>query len=173
HPCLQLVEHTADVNLAEDWLRYLPTIEGVLAKRADRRYAPGRGKDWIKVKRYRTVDCVVIGLAGDTSTPKLVLGLRHGDGLTHHLGISRALQPASLGPLTEMLQSLGAEQSAIPSRWQHDAVPPWRRLPAELVCAVKAASVIDAGRWLRQPATFLRWRPDLAPEDCGLDQLHQ
>ena len=35
----QLVEHTADVNLAEDWLRYLPTIEGVVAKRADRKYA--------------------------------------------------------------------------------------------------------------------------------------
>ena len=67
HPCLQLAEHTADVNLAEDWLRYLPTIECVVAKRADRKYAPGRGRDWVKVKRYRTVDCVVIGVAGDTN----------------------------------------------------------------------------------------------------------
>ena len=173
HPCLQLVEHTADVNLAEDWLRLLPTIEGVVAKRADRKYAPGRGRDWIKVKRYRTVDCVVIGVAGETSAPKLVLGLRHADGMTPHLGVSRALPPVALGALMDMLESLGAEESAIPSRWQHDAVPPWRRLPAELGCEVQAASLIDAGRWLRQPATFLRWRPDLTPADCGFDQLHQ
>jgi hypothetical protein len=31
----------------------------------------------------------------------------------------------------------------------------------------------DAGRWLRQPATFLGWRPDLRPEDYSLDQLRQ
>jgi hypothetical protein len=44
----QLVDQTADVNLAEGWLKLLPSIEGVVAKRADRRYAPGRGRDWVK-----------------------------------------------------------------------------------------------------------------------------
>jgi ATP-dependent DNA ligase len=28
HPCLQLVEQTADADLAEDWLELLPSIEG-------------------------------------------------------------------------------------------------------------------------------------------------
>jgi ATP-dependent DNA ligase len=64
-PRVQLVEQTPDVDLAEDWLKFLPSIEGVVAKRADRRYAPGRGRDWVKVKRYRTIDCIVIGVAGD------------------------------------------------------------------------------------------------------------
>jgi ATP-dependent DNA ligase len=73
------------VQLAEDWLKLLPSIEGVVAKRADRRYAPGRGRDWVKVKRYRTIDFVVIGVAGDLDAPKLVLGLRHADSQTHHL----------------------------------------------------------------------------------------
>ena len=46
HPCIQLVEQTADVDLAEQWLRLLPSIEGVVAKRADRHYAPaGAGLD--------------------------------------------------------------------------------------------------------------------------------
>ena len=94
HPCLQLVEQTADVHLAEDWLRFLPSIEGVVAKRADRRYVPGRGRDWVKVKRYRTVDCVVIGVSGDLDAPKLVLGLRHADGMSHHL----VVRPGSSGP---------------------------------------------------------------------------
>jgi len=66
HPCLQLVAQTTDVNLARDWLT-LASLEGVVAKRADRPYIPGRARDWIKVKRLRTVDCVVIGVAGDKS----------------------------------------------------------------------------------------------------------
>ncbi len=33
--------------------------------------------------------------------------------------------------------------------------------------------MIDSGRWLRQPATFIRWRPDLGPDDCLLEQLRQ
>jgi len=172
HPCVQLIDQTADVNLAEDWLKLLPSIEGVVAKRADRRYAPGRGRDWVKVKRYRTIDCVVIGVAGDLDAPKLVLGLRHSDSQAHLLGLTQALQPAVLEPLAPFLDRLGPEEPAIRSRWQHDAVPPWRRLPPELVCEIHATT-IDSGRWLRQPATFIRWRPDLALEDCSVDQLRQ
>ena len=170
HPCLQLIEQTPDVNLAEEWLEFLPTIEGVVAKRADRRYASGRGRDWVKVKRYRTIDCIVIGVAGDLDAPKLVLGLMHSDSKAHHLGVTRVVQTAALEPLRLLLQRLGPQQPAIRSRWQHDAVPPWRRLPPELVCEIQATT-IDGGRWLRQPATFIRWRPDLRPEDCSLDQL--
>jgi ATP-dependent DNA ligase len=84
HPCLRLVSHTSDIAVAEEWLA-LPPIEGVLAKRADGRYAPSR-REWVKVKRQRTADCVVIGLAGELATPKLVLALRHTDGRLHHLG---------------------------------------------------------------------------------------
>src|SRR5438128_8954497 len=88
HPCLQLVAHTADVSLAQDWLT-LPSLEGVVAKRVDRPYSSGRVRDWVKVKRQRTVDCVVIGIAGDVATPKLVLALRHIDGELHHFAVSR------------------------------------------------------------------------------------
>jgi ATP-dependent DNA ligase len=84
-PCLQVVDQTDDVELAQAWLT-LPNVEGVVAKRADRPYVAGRGRDWIKVKRQRSVDCVVVGLAGEMATPKLVLALRHADGRLHHLG---------------------------------------------------------------------------------------
>jgi ATP-dependent DNA ligase len=170
HPCLQLIEQTANLDLAEDWLKLLPSIEGVVAKRADRRYAPGRGRDWLKVKRYRTIDCVVMGVAGDLDAPRLVVGLMHSDTRAHHLGVTRVVNAAALGPLAPLLDRLGPEEAAIPSRWQHDAVPPWRRVPAALVCEIRAGN-LDGGRWLRQPATFVRWRPDRLPSDCGLDQL--
>lgn len=47
------------------------------------RYLPGE-RQWIKVKKQRTADCVVIGVAGDRAQPELVLGLRHPDGQLHH-----------------------------------------------------------------------------------------
>ena len=84
HPCLQLVAQTRDLALAQQWLALVPALEGVVAKKSDGHYAPGR-RDWVKVKRQRTVDCVVIGLAGDAVNPALVLGLRHADGIVHHL----------------------------------------------------------------------------------------
>ncbi len=85
HPSLQLMTQTRDLALAQQWLALLPALEGVVAKKSDGHYAPGR-RDWVKVKRQRTVDCVVIGLAGDAVNPALVLGLRHADGVLHHLG---------------------------------------------------------------------------------------
>jgi ATP dependent DNA ligase domain len=84
-PCLQLVDQTDAIELAQAWLT-LPNLEGVVAKRADRPYVAGRGRNWVKVKRQRSVDCVVVGLAGEMATPKLVLALRHADGRLHHLG---------------------------------------------------------------------------------------
>ena len=60
--CLQQMTQTADVAEAEDWLKLLPNIEGVVAKRRDSRYLSGQ-RDWVKVKRRRTADSVVIGVA--------------------------------------------------------------------------------------------------------------
>jgi hypothetical protein len=39
------------------------------------------------------------------------------------------------------------------------------------VCEVAYTTLDGGGRWLRQPARFLRWRPDRSPEDCSLEQL--
>jgi ATP-dependent DNA ligase len=58
----------------------------------------------------------------------------------------------------------------MPSRWQHDQVPAWLPVPAEVVCEVRFTT-LDGVRWLRIPATFVRWRPERSPDDCDLDQL--
>ena len=127
HPCLQLVLHTSDIAIAEEWLT-LPPIEGVVAKRADGRYASGR-RDWVKVKRQRTADCVVIGVTGDAARPSLVLGLRHPDGELHHLGVTRPLREDQIAALAPVLEAPVANEHPIRSRWQYDAVPAWRRVP--------------------------------------------
>jgi ATP-dependent DNA ligase len=116
------------------------------------------------------VDCLVIGVAGDVATPKLVLALRHADGELHHFAITRPIPTEVAEPFSRILKLAAAEQWAIPSRWQHDAIPPWRRVPPKLVCEVRVSN-LDAGRWARFPAAFVRWRTDRSPDDCGIDQL--
>jgi ATP-dependent DNA ligase len=167
--CLQLVAQTSSVGEAEEWLSLLPGLEGVVAKRSDGRYLPGQ-RDWIKVKRHQTAECVVIGVAGGRMPPWLVLGLRHADGQLHHVGLARP-SPAVLTPeFVAVLSEAGPEESPIRSRWEHPAVPSWRRVPPIVVCEV-TFTVLDAERWFRHAATFVRWRPDRSPDDCGLDQL--
>jgi bifunctional non-homologous end joining protein LigD len=47
HPCLQLVAHPPDIEVAQAWLG-VAGLEGVVAKRVDRPYMAGRGRDWVK-----------------------------------------------------------------------------------------------------------------------------
>ena len=84
---MQLIAQTRSLEEAEDWLRFVPGLEGVVAKRSDSRYQPGQ-RGWIKVKKQRTADCVVIDIAGDRAQPALVLGLLHADGCLHHFGLA-------------------------------------------------------------------------------------
>jgi ATP-dependent DNA ligase len=172
-PCLQLVAQTHVIEEAEEWLELLPSIEGVVAKRADGRYLAGQ-RDWIKVKRRRTVDSVVIGVAGDVTHPWLVLGLRHADGKYHHAGLARCSKGMFGDELVSLLTEAFAspEESPIRSRWKHAAVPVWHRVSPRLVCEV-GYSTVDNKRWLRQPGRFLRWRPDRSPEDCWIEHLAQ
>jgi ATP-dependent DNA ligase len=87
-PALVESVETFKTVMLEGWLKLLPGIEGVVAKRRDGRYLPGQ-REWIKVKRKRTAGCVVIGVEGDITRPRLVLGLRHADSRIHHFGLAR------------------------------------------------------------------------------------
>jgi ATP-dependent DNA ligase len=98
HPCLQLVEQTASAELARESLTRAPAVEGVVAKRADGRYRPGH-RGWLKVKRQRTADCVVVGIAGDERMPMLVLGLRDAAGQLRTFGVTRTVPESLAAPI--------------------------------------------------------------------------
>ena len=167
--CLQLMTQTDDVQLARDWLAHVPSVEGVVAKRANGRYLPVR-REWVKVKRQRTADCVVVGLAGDSVAPALVLGLHQADGQLHLFGTTSPISGRLAEPVFVLRERAGPPEPPIRSRWRHQGIENWRRIPPELVCEVRFSN-LDAGRWLRQRATFLRWRPDRLPDECCLEQL--
>jgi hypothetical protein len=118
--CLQLISQTSDVEEAEDWLRLLPSIEGVVAKRADGRYLSGQ-REWVKVKHRRTADCVVIGVAGDRRAPWLVLGLRNSDLRLHHVGLARPSARAGSMPRSRPGVAFGPSPSV---RWPSHFLTP-------------------------------------------------
>src|SRR5258708_24149461 len=45
------------------------------------------------------------------------------------------------GPIADLLATARPEQAAIRSRWQHDAVPPWRRVEPMMVCEVRVTNL--------------------------------
>jgi ATP-dependent DNA ligase len=162
---------TDDPAEAEPWLR---NTEGVIAKQRDAPYRPGERKGMVKVKRVRTIDCVVAGWRPGKekgTLGSLILGLYDGDGrlrIVGHTSGFRAKEkrelPAKLAPY-----ETGERGSAEPSRWASDRDLEWIDLRPELVIEVSFDHVSD-GR-IRHGAKLLRWRDDKKPQDCRFEQL--
>lgn len=166
HPYLQLVPQTADRDEAIAWLEHgdESLVEGVVAK--DTRLPWRAGKRLhIKVKRRRTIDAVLIGWGGSGVA---VLGLLDAKGEMHVLGTCHMGQ-ADAKALAPLLQRRAEPQPPIRSRWAEQGIDEWVSVSPALVIEV-SASRIDGAR-LRQPARFIRLRPDKSPSECRQDQL--
>jgi ATP-dependent DNA ligase len=160
-----------DPREAEPWLR---DTEGVIAKRLDSPYTPGKRTAMVKVKRQRTIDCVVAGYrpgkaAG--SVGSLILGLYEPDGGLRVVGHSSGFNAAEKRELLERLRpyETGARGSGEASRWSADRDLEWVELRPELVVEVSYDHVSD-GR-IRHGTKVLRWREDKPPGECRYDQL--
>ena len=129
------------------------SLEGVIAKRADSRYRPGRSPDWVKVKAVRTVSCLVGGVewsvAEGTSEPRS-LGLFLVDGRGELVPVGHASAGVSASMRRQILTGL-----------RH---PP-------LVVEVEYSDVTDAGV-LRHPVVRAV-RTDVDVLACGVDQLRR
>src|SRR5579872_3828878 len=71
--------------------RWLDETEGVIAKRLDAAYTPGKRTAMVKVKRLRTIDCVVMGYRPGTAEGTIgsvILGLYEPDGTLRPVGHS-------------------------------------------------------------------------------------
>jgi len=169
---LELTPLTSNAEQAEEWLN---SIEGVMAKDLTAPYEPGKRRGMAKVKRERTIDCVVMGWRPgkeEGTVGSLILGLYDGDELRtvgHISGFSTAAKRgmrAMLAPL-----ETGESGSADPSRWTGGRELEWVELRPELVIEVgydHAAS----GR-IRHGARFHRFRDDKEPSECRFEQLDE
>ncbi|MDP9393548.1 MAG: ATP-dependent DNA ligase, partial [Actinomycetota bacterium] len=183
---------TDDAAEAARWLDGVPGggVDGVVAKRRDAAYEPGR-RAMVKVKRERTVDCVVAGVRPGATSDEIVallLGLYDDARVLHHVGVVAGMArprrrelAAVLRPLVRPLgghpweRGFGLEGGALgrlkgtAGRWTPDQPRDWVPVEPVLVCEVAYDHV--EGLRFRHPARLLRWRPDRDAASCSTAQL--
>jgi ATP-dependent DNA ligase len=170
---------TRDAAQAESWLaRGGSALDGVVAKRLDLAYRPGE-RVMAKIKQHRSADCVVGGFryAGDArkAVGSLLLGLYDADGKLDHVGFTSSFDAAGKRDLLEIVEPLigppgfTGDAPGGQSRWSTERSTQWQPLRPELVAEVRYDQV--TGCRFRHGTTFLRWRPDKAPDQCRMDQL--
>src|SRR5438874_9912670 len=76
-----------------------------------------------------------VALAGKLSVDLAIpLGSSRVDGMLHHFAVTRPMELDAGGLVADLLAAARPEEAAIRSRWQRDAVPPWRRVEPTMVC---------------------------------------
>lgn len=138
-------------------------LEGVIAKRMDSLYYPGkRTKDWAKVKNTLEDDYVICGYSLSEYVAMLMLGQYDGQGQLIYKGRT------TLGLRTDAYQRIAEATRA--DTWPYAAPPPeagdanitW--LKPTLVCTVSFLQRTEDGL-MRQPH-FRRLREDKAPNEA-------
>jgi ATP-dependent DNA ligase len=169
---LELTPLSADLERAEEWLL---TGEGAMAKQLDAPYVPGKRRGMAKVKRERTIDCVVMGWRPgkeEGTVGSLILGLYDGDQLRpvgHISGFSGETKRGLRGLLAPL--ETGESGTAEPSRWTGGRDLEWVALRPELVIEV-GYDHAAAGR-IRHGARFHRFRDDKAAVECRFEDLDE
>jgi ATP-dependent DNA ligase len=169
---LELSLLSRDAAQAEEWLR---RTEGTMAKQLDAPYLPGKRKGMAKVKRERTIDCVVMGWRPgkeEGTVGSLILGLYDGDDLrpVGHISGFTAETKRSLRSLLEPLET-GDSGTAEPSRWTGGRDLEWVALQPELVIEI-GYDHAAAGR-IRHGGRFHRFRDDKSPLECRFSDLDE
>jgi ATP-dependent DNA ligase len=168
------IELTPLVRRADEARPLLDSGEGVIAKELDAPYRPGERKGMVKVKRLRTLDCVVVGWRPgkeEGTVGSLILGLYEKKGELRVVGHTSSFKAKEKRELRGRLAQYetGERGSADPSRWASDRELEWVSLRPELVVEVTFDHV-SSGR-IRHGAKLLRWREDKDPRECTFDQL--
>jgi ATP-dependent DNA ligase len=167
------IELTPLVRSADEARPLLDSGEGVIAKELAAPYHPGERKGMVKVKRLRTLDCVVVGWRPgkeEGTVGSLILGL-YDDGELRVVGHTSSFKAAEKRELRSRLATYetGERGSGDPSRWASDRELEWISLRPELVVEVSFDHV-SSGR-IRHGSKLLRWREDKNPRECTFDQL--
>lgn len=149
-------------------------LEGILAKRTDSPYLPGKRVDfWKKIKTYDALDCVVCGLTTGTGWREplfgaLILGAYRDRELRFLGKVGTGFDAAKLEEIQEFALPLRGVCPFPREPEVEPGVKAW--LNPRLVCEIKYLEFTEDGK-LRAPV-FLRLRPDLEPEECVLPASH-
>jgi ATP-dependent DNA ligase len=169
-PPLQLSPVTADPDEARRWFDDFRAagVEGLVAKGAGTRYAPGR-REWLKVKSWETTEVLAGGVIGPVEQPSQLVAGRYRDGELVVVGRTSPLSPAQSAELAAVLTPAGNEhpwpERIGTGRFGGGRLSvPLTRVVAAVVVEVSADAALQAGVF-RHPLRYLRVRPDLEPGD--------
>src|SRR6266516_7525983 len=144
-------------------------LEGIIAKPKQTRYYTGkRSKDWIKIKKKATLDCVIAGITAgegerEDTFGSLILGAYHEGSLFHVGRVGTGFSEAFRRSLYPRLVALRQEECTFPEVPDIDAhVAFWAR--PVLVAEVHFLE-FSKEHHMRAPS-FSRMREDKRPEDC-------
>src|SRR6476660_6521747 len=178
---VRLSPATTKLSEAKGWLKRVgATLDGIIAKRRDAPYSAGTRDAMVKVKNYRSADCVVGGFrygAYSKVVGSLLLGLYDDDGLLHHVGFTSSIPRAEKPALTARLEKLkggpgfSGNAPGGPSRWSTERSAEWVPLKPKLV--VEVCYDHFSGERFRHGTRLMRWRPDKASGQCTMEQLKQ
>jgi ATP-dependent DNA ligase len=162
---------TRNVGVAESWLERLEAagLDGVIAKRLGLPYLPGSREGVIKVKGYRTADCVVVGArwkAKPTTLATLLLGLYREDGELDYVGscaVAASKHTEVLTRVKPLLKGAPDRGFSEPNRWGSGELAESALRP-ELVVEVRFDKV--QGNRFRHGTKLVRFRDDKDPKQC-------
>ncbi|HLQ06023.1 MAG TPA: DNA ligase D [Verrucomicrobiae bacterium] len=142
-------------------------IEGIVAKRLDAPYSSARSAAWVKIKAFRSMECVIggwtEGQGGRTNALGALLIGVYRDGKLVPLGhVGSGFDERALKELLAILKERESAQSPFAVSPRVNQFAHWC-LP-ELVCEVQYAELTRDGT-LRHP-TYRGLRPDIDPLDC-------
>ena len=143
--------------------------EGIMAKKADSRYLPGRRTaNWLKIKYHQTVDAIICGFTEPTGERKyfgaLVLGLKQGDQIKFIGHTGSGFTASSLKKIHEQLKPLTTAQSPFNEIIKTNTPATW--VKPSLICEVKFSGKTRDGK-LRHPI-FVSMREDKSIEEATM-----
>jgi ATP-dependent DNA ligase len=162
---------TPEMEKAQEWLDSFEAagLDGVIAKKLGLPYLPGSRDGVLKVKPYKTADCVIVGVRWKekpTRIATLLLGLYGKGGKIDYVGsaaVAASRHKEIFGRIEPLLKGATDRSFSEPNRWgtgelEQSAVRP------ELVAEVRYDKV--QGNRFRHGSKFIRFRDDKDPEQC-------
>jgi ATP-dependent DNA ligase len=161
-----------DVAQGRDWLETLQAagFDGVIAKKLGLPYLPGSRDGVVKVKPYKTADCVVAGVrwkaGGQSTIATLLLGLYADDGHLDYVGscaVGAKRQDEIAALVLPLLDKKSDRRFSEPNRWGTGELEE-AALKPKLVVEVRFDK-LEKSRF-RHGTKLIRFRPDKDPEQC-------
>ncbi|HTJ51734.1 MAG TPA: non-homologous end-joining DNA ligase [Cyclobacteriaceae bacterium] len=139
-------------------------LEGIMAKRIDGKYLPGKRSDlWIKLKIRDSVECVIIGYnpgKGERSSTfgGLHIAERIGGELVYRGKVGTGFDDATVKEISKQIKTLKVIKKPIPQKVMDEKTSIW--VEPVLIAEISYAR-LTPDKMFREPV-FIRMRPDLS-----------